>query len=216
MRLFLATMFLALTVGASSARTPLVRVGASNDAWERPLIQSNDCTAIPGEQVFAPERRQMASAIRRLQRTSLRPLSDREVGQLLGVDRQGQYPELARQLLSNRISALSEQRRQVFDEHRGSWSRADDQNLDALRERLDSFRERPLAFYLVRALAADATHIARIDVWVCSQTVLTISSPTPGVGSRGRPDRLGLVVLLEATPEHSVAEWTYDDPELNR
>jgi hypothetical protein len=46
--------------------------------------------------------------------------------------------------------------------------------------------------------------------------VLTRSFPTQGVGSRGRPDRLGLVVLLDARPEHSVAEWTYDDPELNR
>lgn len=191
-------------------------VGVSNDAWERPHVESSDCTAIPEEQLFAPEQPQMAPAIHRLQRTSLRALSEREVGQLLGVDLDEQYPELARQLLSNRISALSEQRRQVFDEHRGSWSRADDHNLDALRERLDSFSERPLAFYLVRALAADATHIARIEVWVCGQTVLTRSFPTQGVGSRGRPDRLGLVVLLDARPEHSVAEWTYDDPELNR
>lgn len=178
-------------------------------------VQSNDCANVPDEQVFAPEQRHTASAIDRLQRVSLRALTDREVGQLLGVDRDGQYPELARQLLSNRISALVEQRRQVFDTRRGSWSRGDEENLDALRARLDSFQERPLAFYLVRSLAADATQIARIDVWICGQTVLTRSFPTPGVGSRGSPDRLTRVVLLDTTPDASVAEWTYDDPELS-
>jgi hypothetical protein len=191
-------------------------VGASNDAWERPHVQSTDCTAIPEQQQFAPAPRRMASAIRRLQRTSVRVLSNREASHLLGVERDEQYPGLAQQLLSNRISVLAEQRRLVFEERRGSWSRADDQNLNALRERLERFHERPLAFYLVRALAADATHIARIDVWLCGQTVLTRSFPTSGVGSSGRPDRLGLVVLTDAMPGSSVAEWTYDDPTLNR
>src|SRR5262249_26474437 len=147
---FLVATLLALTAGASSANTPLVAVGASDDPWERrQYVQPDDCVGISDQQVFAPEQRQMASAVHRLQRTSLRALSDREVGQLLGVDSNGQYPELARQLLSNRISALSEERQHVFDEHRGAWSRAEDQNLDALRARLDGFHERPLAFYLV-------------------------------------------------------------------
>lgn len=216
MRLLLFATLLALTAGSSSANTPLVMVGASNDAWERPHVQSTECTAIPEQQQFAPTPHRMASAIRRLQRTSVRALSDREAGQLLGVEHDEQYPDLAQQLLSNRISALAEQRRLVFEERRGSWSRADDQNLNVLRERLERVHERPLAFYLVRALAADATHTRRIDAWVCDQTVLTRSFPTLGVGSRGRPDRLGLVVLLDAMPQHSVAEWTYDDPTLNR
>lgn len=216
MRLLLFAALLAVTAGASSANTPLVRVGASNDAWERPHVQSRDCTTIPEQQQFAPAPRQMASAIRRLQRTSVRALSDRDAGQLLGVERDDRYPDLAQQLMSDRISALAEQRRLVFEERHGSWSRADDQNLDALRERLERFHERSLAFYLVRALAADATHISRIDVWVCGQTVLTRSFPASGVGSRGHPDRLGLVVLIDAIPERSVAEWTYDDPTLNR
>lgn len=217
MRPLLVAMLIALTAGTSSANTPVAVVGVSNDAWERPqYVQPDDCAVLPSEQVFVIEHRQMASAVRLLQRTSLRRLRERQVGSLLRVDRQGGYSVLAQQLLEGRIANLSEQRRHVMEEHRGSWSLADEQNLTTLRQRLERFREHPLAFYLVRALAADATHIDRIEAFVCDETVLTISFPTRGVGSRGRPDRLGLVVLLEARPEQSVPQWTYDDPQLNR
>ena len=217
MRLLLVVTLLALTAGASSANTPVVMVGASDDAWERPhYVQPDDCSVLPSEQVFVIEQGEMASAIHLLRRTSLLRLRERQVGSLLGVDRYREHSELAQQLLESRITDSSEQRRQVLDEHRGSWSLAEEQNLNTLRQRLEGFREHPLAFYLVRALAADATHIERIDVFVCGETILTVSFPTRGVGSRGRPDRLGLVVLLDAGPEHSVPQWTYDDPQLNR
>ncbi|MES1159003.1 MAG: hypothetical protein ABUL42_03825 [Terricaulis silvestris] len=214
MRLLFVAMLIVLAAGVSSARTPLVRAGGSNDAWERPRNRSGDCSAIPSEQVFAIETRRVPSAVRWLRHTSLRALSDREVGDLLNVDRDGQYPELARQLLSNRIAELSERRRLAYHERRGGWSVVDEENLGRIRQRFDGFREHPLTFYLVRALAADATRVEGIDAYVCGQTVLTRSLATTGVGSSGRPDRQGIVVLLDVRPERSVAEWSYRDPSL--
>lgn len=206
---------LTLSAGACSSNAPLVAVGESTDTWQRSHDLQGDCVSVPGEQVFIPEQRVAASAIHSLQDASVLSLSDGEAGNLLGVNRDGQYPGLAQQLLTGAIAELSHRRKLARDQHQGSWSEFDEQNLAQLRRRLDGFDEQPLSFYLVRALAADAAHLERIDVWFCGETILTRSLSPPTVQFRDVPDRLAIVVLLEARPGRSVAEWTYNDPELN-
>ena len=199
----------AIPAGAISFRTLVVDIGASTDAWEHSGVGLEQCLWIPSEQVFMPELGMSISAAERLGDTSLIALTDQEASSLLNLRNDRLSGSLAEQVLTDAIVALSAQRSRAYEQRQGSWSLADEQSFVGLQARRDALDERPMTFYLVRALVSDTASVQNVAASICGQTLLTdvhsTTIPRPG----DTPQRLAMLVLLEAPPERSVARWTY-------
>lgn len=190
--------------------TPSLRtIGSSTDTWDHSVAPLDHCLAVPDEQVLMPEREVAIAAAGRLNDASVIALSDQEASSLLGLQRDGAYTTLAEQLLTEAIAAQSDQRSRAYDLRQGSWSLADEHRFIALRDRRDALHERPMIFYLVRALVADVASLQDVSASICDQTLLTDVHSTTVPGPGHSPQRLAMLVLLEAPPERSVARWTY-------
>ncbi len=204
--------FIALLVAGSAipaAATPLWAIGSSADAWEHSGVPIERCVPVPDEQLFIPELSMALSAADRLDDASLIALTDQESASLLVLQSDEASGNLAERVLTDAIAVLTAQRSRAYEQRQGSWSMADEQKLVALTGRRDALDERPMTFYLVRALVADAASLEDVSASICDQTLMTSlhSSTIPSLGHS--PQRLAMLVLLETRPDQSVARWTY-------
>jgi hypothetical protein len=192
------------------ADTRVTFEGESKDPWDGFVEQPVDCQSVARELVFRVRVDQLTTATTKLANDSVVALEDADARVLLGVQTAESRETLGEQLLAGRIADLSEQRRVVLSERIGSWSHADEINLDALRQRMADAPRHPLRLYLVRGLAADANRIEAFDVSMCSDAVQTMTFSTPGTRAPAAPARIAFVVLLTESPSRSTAVWTYD------
>lgn len=196
--------------------TPLWAIGSSTDAWEHSGSPLEQCVSVPDELVFMPEIGVAMSATGRLDGTSFIALTDQEASTFLDLRRDDASASLAEQVLTYAIAVLTARRSRAYEQRQGSWSMADEQNLVALTRRRDALDERPLFFYLVRALASDPASLQDVAASICDQTLLTSLHSSTIPGPADAPERLAMVVLLETPPERSVARWTYPYREPER
>lgn len=213
--LFLGAL-LALTPVRVAADSYVVRIGVSADTWEQSSTPTNECEPVAEELISLVLSDRMPIAVRRLEGKAYEALTDEEAASMLGIEVEPESLSLAAQILGTRIAILGERKRVAYSERRGSWSMRDEAHLRALNDVFANLEQRPLAPFLVRALAADAERVDRFDVAVCDSALQTRSFPTRNTFAPDHPDRVALIVLLAAAPQNVLAEWTYDDPDLNR
>jgi hypothetical protein len=184
---------------------PIAMSIPTGDAWDGTGSSRGDinaCQSIPPEFAFAVPADRRAAAIGALDTASVSPLDDAAAARWLdappaATPRQSLFDRLLRA----RLDALYAQRNAAYNEHKGSWSEADDMNYGAL-EAATGAHYPPFRPYLVRGLAAP-----RPQPWdaptlqLCGDGALWVSNVTMA----GDWTRAPLVVFLQAAPSRSLA-----------
>lgn len=208
--------FLAMLPAAIATADPVATVGRSNDPWNgrpeqdpRTLRQCEGAADWIGDLYFRPvSDAARAGAIQRLERTSVVALTDEQATDMLGMARQGREV-LAARYLDARIGEQEAERREVYEQRRGSWSLADQQALDELKEIRSGPRLRNMRPYLVRGLA-EARLSGAFSMLSCGSTLVVMHTSTGAMYTP--PDRVPLVVLLDRAPDAAFVQWAVGDP----
>ena len=216
--IFLASilLFTGPMMAAAFPATPVATIGSSNDPWERDLAQDpralgqcdGSLTWI-GAPYFRPVTdAALSAATRRLDRVPVMALTDEEASTLLGLD--GPGSGAAARYFDARIAELRAMRRQVMEQRQGSWSLADQQDLDAMLAirngpRLSSFRP-----YLVRGLAAAGSD-GSFSLQACGPSLVVMNIARGRMPAR--PVHRALVVFLESAPGDAFPTWAVSDPD---
>jgi hypothetical protein len=162
------------------------------------------CTEI-NEMVYALNPPHRDEAIRMLERTPFRRISDRRAAQFLGMTVRGREA-LATTVFQRLIDALRERKRRQLEEQQGSWSVADQRQLDQLTASFAAGAHRGYRPYLVRGVSKFGDgHGGRPTMFgsLCGRTLrlhtLTFSYTIPPTV------RVPAVVFLPAAPERVLA-----------
>ncbi|HEV7658235.1 MAG TPA: hypothetical protein VGO55_00160 [Allosphingosinicella sp.] len=207
-----------LCLGATAARVlaavPVAVLGRSNDPWEGDpaqnprtrrqcdnsydWVEKSNCRQITGAAV----------AVRRLERAPVIPLTDGEAAVLLGLgsNRSG----AAAGLFDAWMAGQRAIRARVIEQGHGSWSLADQRDLDALLAIRNGPRLRDFRPYLVRGLT-DGRLRGDFSMQICGTTLVVMHMAT------GRmhlpPDRAAFVVFLGQAPDEAFISWAVGGPE---
>lgn len=208
-----ATVLSIVPATSSHANTAQLVLGASGDAWEQAppgfdaelqrMIRSQPfelCRLLHDEEVELVTDR-AATAL--LEDTSVK-LLDAGTIRTVFPDRPAIDAAAIRQAFVAVAETMETRRQLALVEHRGSWSRYEQIELDRIRALLDSDEIETYRPYLIRAFRW-RDRPTRVAVNVCGAfvrtTVDTEASPNP------KPERAAALVFLPREPRGSFPQW---------
>jgi hypothetical protein len=125
---------------------------ADSDGWENlPPANLQECNSLERAQIVAVPIAHRSEALAKLQDVAIVELATSELQTIVDLPA-GTTASIVNQI-KNEIARLSEQRRAALESHQGSWSAADQQQLDRLTTTIADPTMSYLRPFLVRAVA---------------------------------------------------------------
>jgi hypothetical protein len=188
-------------ITASIGAVPVVRMGQSGDNWERTpsgYDENADCEQISENQFTLMPPAQVRPEV--LERSDVFQPRDRKIAKALHLRR-----PVAEAFLASNVKRLEENKHQVYEEKRGSWSRSDQIELDRLKDIIHGPKLGELKPYFVRAFQW-WDRDAWLSVYNCGGYARTAIYPRNS-GVQPKPTRAVMLVFLPAAPRGSFAWW---------
>ena len=202
---------LAAGLPASASAVPLISYVFSDGPWggdrKADITGASQCLPVSDHYFDAVVPDKLPSAIRRLSHTPVTPLGDLEAAALLGIG-VSSSGSVASSFFARAIERMNKTRSDALDHQIGSWSLADQQDLEAMNALVSGPRIKGLHPYLARALAK-APLRSGFAIWICGDSVEVItefSLPAPNAIAL-MPDRAAIVLFLDHAPRTVWLGW---------
>jgi hypothetical protein len=213
----LLVLALMAVTAPSSLAVPVIVYHYSNGPWgghvpRVDVIRGGSCLAVTDRSYAPVASEALPQAIRHLAHRAIAPLSDHDAARLLDLHLDA-GESAAATFFAGVIARMNKTRSDELDHQVGSWSLADQSDLDGMVALVTSPRVRDFHPYLVRALVKEGDR-SDFMISTCGDAVQIVTDfdLDAAAASALHPEKAAVILFLNQPPSSARIGWGGQDP----